>query len=168
MLPLCIPQDSSKLCVMFRAAWCCWHERFLDGLIEVFVGEHEVKQPGRFVMMVVKRVPIHEVMAIGLKLAGEEESETADDFLRSFTDATFQAVGTTEVAQHRLKMSRATMSAGHVLNTKYGILSTGDDLDLFTGWTISAMEISSSLNLTTGAREDGNQEGWVKVHGVDW
>ena len=45
VLPLGISQDSSKLHVMFRAAWCCWHERFLDGLVKVFVGEHEVKQP---------------------------------------------------------------------------------------------------------------------------
>ena len=52
-------------------------------------------------MMVVKSLPTHDVMAIGLKLAEEEESETADDFPRSFTDATFQVIGTTEVAQHR-------------------------------------------------------------------
>jgi hypothetical protein len=51
-----------------------------------------------------KSLPTHEVRAIGLKLVGVDGSDLAEDLPISLMEATFHADGTTEVAQHRLKM----------------------------------------------------------------
>ena len=54
--------------------------------------------------MVEKSFPTQEVRAIGLKLQGEDGSDLADDLLISLMDANFQADGTEEHTQQRLKM----------------------------------------------------------------
>lgn len=82
-------------------------------------------------------MPTEEVRAIGLKLVGEDGSDFAEGLAISLTAANFHTDGTVELVQRRLKMlCKATRRAGHFLNTRYGIPSTGEgddfDLDFFT------------------------------------
>ena len=63
-------------------------------------------------------LPTHEVRAIGRKLVGDGGSASAELFAISLTAASFQAEGTVECNQQKLKMScKAGRSAGHLLNT---------------------------------------------------
>ena len=55
-------------------------------------------------MTVEKSFPIQEIRAIGLKLLGIDASVSAAGLAISLTAASFQAKGTVEHVQHRLKI----------------------------------------------------------------
>ena len=117
--------------------------------------------------MAVNSLPMQDVRAIGLKLAGDVGSDIADGFPSSLMAANFHVDGTAEVAQQRLNMlCRATRREGQFLKILYGIPSTGEgeelDCYLFTACAISAKEMSSSLKLTDGAGVGGIHDGLVK------
>ena len=117
--------------------------------------------------MAVNSLPMQDVRAIGLKLAGDDGSDVADSFPSSLMAVNFHVDGTAEVAQQRLNMlCRATRREGQFLKILYGIPSTGEgeelDRDLFTACAIFAKEMSSSLKLTDGAGVDGIHDGLVK------
>ena len=82
-------------------------------------------------MTVEKSLPTQKVSAIGLKLLGRDGSVCAVDLAIRLTAATFQAKGTVEHVQHRLKMlCKADRRAGHFLKTVYEIPSKDDGDDL--------------------------------------
>ena len=66
-----------------------------------------------------------------LKLLGEAGSEIAATLAINLTDASFQAQGTVDRAQQRLKiLCKANNYAGHLLKILYGIQSKGDGDEL--------------------------------------
>ena len=126
-----------------------------------------MKPRNQFLIMAVNSLPMQDVRAIGLKLAGDDGSDVAHGFPSSLMAANFHVDGTAEVAQQRLNMlCRATKREGQFLKILYGIPSTGEgeelDSDLFTACAISAEEMSSSLKLTNGAGIGGIHDGLVK------
>ena len=104
---------------------------------------------------------------MGLKLLGDAGSELAAALAISLTDASFQAQGTVDSAQQRLKiLCKANSNAGHLLKILYEIPSKGDGdkllRDLFTAASIS---VPSVLNLVVDGLGEGIHAGWEKCRG---
>ena len=105
-----------------------------------------------------------------LKLLGDAGSEIAATLAINLTDASFQAQGTVDRAQQRLKiLCKANIYAGHLLKILYGIPSKGDGdellRDLITAASISTSEIPSVLKLMVDGLGEGIHAGWEKCRG---